>query len=81
MTEDEKIDMWCVGRVNSLGDPCPEGSYIGLIYSGRGARVHMRISTGHAENLIAELQAALRPTPEKPKSLPPGTTVSASPPV
>jgi hypothetical protein len=81
MTEDEKTDLWCIGRVNGLGEKCADGSYVGLIYSGGGTRTHIRISTGHADNLIAEIQAALKEPPEKPKPFPPGTKISTTPPV
>ena len=81
MTEDEKTDLWCAGRVNGLGEPCPEGSYVGLIHKSGGARQHIRISTGHAENLIAEIQAALVRPAETPKPFPAGTRVLSQPPL
>jgi hypothetical protein len=80
MTEDEEIDVWCIGRVNSLGKYCPEGSYIGLVYKDGGVRHSMRVSTGHAENLIAEMQAALSAPAPKAPPLPMGTRIHRNPP-
>lgn len=55
-----KAQITCMGRVDGMGIPRSDGSYIELVYQLPGcARNSLTISEGAAEVLVAEIKGAL----------------------
>jgi hypothetical protein len=56
-----KSELTCMGRVDGMGVPRSDGSYIALVWSGvkTGARHEIIISEGCAAALVDEIKSAL----------------------